>query len=197
MARAAQRAELRRLEESVAEIQKTVLDLEARRDELTVRAAVLSLLERVTAEADEHLARFGAPPLLRGPDLAADGGGPRACAALGLPAPTALEERIDLLRPGRSLLCLEGCAAGRLCGRLCPHARATACASVGADARLRVCLGAARTKAPVPLAIPDQGDGRRGGGRAVADSGSGAPLRRADRGPRPRCGGGLRCGIAG
>jgi hypothetical protein len=133
MSRAARRAELRRLEASVAQIQRTVSDLEARRDELTVRAAVLSLLERVAAEADAHLQRYGAPPLLRGPDLAAEGDGPRACTASGLPAPSALEERIDVLRPGRSLLNLEGwaqsvcwcgCPRSHACVRACTFARA-------------------------------------------------------------------------
>jgi hypothetical protein len=102
------RAELRRLAARLAEVRRTVGDLEERRSELTVRSAVLSLLERVTAEGDAHLARFGAPPMLRGPELAAEGGEPGACSALGPPAPTALEDGIDFLRQGRSLLCLEG-----------------------------------------------------------------------------------------
>jgi hypothetical protein len=102
------RAELCRLEASLAAMRKTIQDLEERRGELLVRSAVLSLLDRVAAEADAHLARFGAAPMLQAAALTEGGGEPGACAELGAPAPTALEERVDFLRPGRSLLGLEG-----------------------------------------------------------------------------------------
>jgi anti-sigma factor RsiW len=98
------RLELRTLEAKVADLRQTIHDLEERSGELALRAAVVSIVERAAAEANAHLARFGAPPWLVGPG--ADGPGARAAWA----APTPLEQSLDFLRPGRSLLGLEGCA---------------------------------------------------------------------------------------
>jgi hypothetical protein len=123
MTRKFRRAEISRLAARLAEMRSTVVDLELRREELMRRAAAVALLERVAAEADAHLAQFGAPPMLRGADVAAEGG------ELGPLAPTALEERIAFLRPGRSLLPLEGCTGvgrARVCAR-CMHVCTRAC----------------------------------------------------------------------
>ena len=68
-------AQIRRLQARVASIQAVLAAYEARHEELTARAALLSLLHRCAAEADAHRARFGAPPLLLGGDGDDDGGG--------------------------------------------------------------------------------------------------------------------------
>lgn len=106
----------------LGDVQSQLQALQVQNEELNVRATVLSLLLRCSDEVAAHRRAHGAAADNDdGRDLAGLAEAERqlqavGCGPGGAAAATPIEERLEHLRPGCSLLGLERCVRGRLLG---------------------------------------------------------------------------------